>query len=157
MPAQILNLETFRSDRADPMDLDRVIDRVLDRGSRGEHALVLAVLEDAIALFIKDCPDAENWIFGEPMNGAEHNVSFINAADQLQVFCDDGEILDYDRPARKLDLFGTSAQSIGFNIDDVAAYINIPLAVLRKNIMRKKEARKDKARQLNFYTGGSRR
>ena len=41
------------------------VEDVLDRGVRGERALWLAVLEDAVRLYVGGDPRASAWLFGE--------------------------------------------------------------------------------------------
>jgi hypothetical protein len=135
------------------MDLGRTIDLILGRGDRGERALILAVLEDSIDQYCKGCPDASNWIFGEPMNGAEHDVSFSARPQRLDLF-DGDEVLTIEESTGRLDIFGTKSQSAGFDFEDVSAYLNIPAELMRDSIRRRKKREQSGVVQLNFYARG---
>lgn len=51
------------------VNVERVIDRVLSRGERGSRALLIAILEDAIDLYVRNNAEAASWIFGESRGG----------------------------------------------------------------------------------------
>ena len=51
------------------VNVERVVERVLNRGERGARALLVAVLEDAIDLYVRNNAEAAAWIFGETCGG----------------------------------------------------------------------------------------
>lgn len=58
-----------------------MIDAILDRGLRGERALVIAAVEVAIADYVEGCAEASLWIFGAADDRAA--LTFDHAAELL--------------------------------------------------------------------------
>ena len=46
-----------------------LVDDILQRGERGERALLIALLEDAVAGCLKGSAEDSKWIFGVPLGG----------------------------------------------------------------------------------------
>jgi hypothetical protein len=133
------------------MLVEHRIDRVLRRGARAELALVSVLLEDAVDLFVREDPDAANWLFGAPLRGAEHSISYRTDPTRLDLFYFDGSFCTtIFEPRRTLDVIGTPNQCGGFDLSDICDYLGTTPRVVRAAALRQYANRADDG-QTNFF------